>query len=128
MPILQIELVEDEEPAESPDPELTRRLADAAAAALDAPGRTWVRLRWLARHAYCEDGGLPDGVRPVFVEVLLARRPPQAELRERARALAAALATVCGRPVENVHVLFQEDAAGRIAFGGELVEAPPGAG
>lgn len=121
MPILEVEVVTG--PDETAPPDLARRLADAAAEAMaQPPGRTWVRLRTLPAGLYAEDGGGPPaGVRPVFVSVLKARRPAADALAEEAARLAAALAAACGRPVENVHILYEPDAAGRIAFGGELV-------
>lgn len=122
MPILEVELVTG--PGEALPPDLAPRLAEAAAAAMSQPpGRTWVRLRMLPAGHYAEDGGGPPaGVRPVFVSVLKARRPAADALAEEAARLAAALAAVCGRPVENVHILYEEAAAGRIAFGGDLVQ------
>ena len=36
--------------------------------------------------------------------------------------MTAAVAGVIGRDPENVHVLFEDDAAGRLSFGGRLVE------
>jgi phenylpyruvate tautomerase PptA (4-oxalocrotonate tautomerase family) len=119
MPILDVELV-------GPVPDailhgLARRIADAAGAALEAePGGTWVKLRCLAPDEYAESGGLPDGVLPVFVSVLLGA-PPDGEARaEQVRRVTRAVAEACGRPAANVHVLYQPAAAGRIAFGGRL--------
>jgi phenylpyruvate tautomerase PptA (4-oxalocrotonate tautomerase family) len=104
---------------------LASRLADAAADVLGAgPGSLWVRLHWLARDEYAENGGGPPrGVMPVFVTVL-ERRPPAGRARAGVVArLTAEIARACGRPVENVHVLYEAAAAGRMAFGGRVV--PP---
>lgn len=120
MPILDVEIV-------GPVPEevrsgLARRVADAAAAALDTrPQCTWVKLRLLDEDAYAENaGGPPAGVRPVFVSVLQAELPQGAELSAQAARLTAVIAEACRRPAENVHVVFELAAAGRIAFGGRL--------
>jgi len=123
MPILDIEIVAPDGPIES---SLTAALADAAGAVLDTElGRTWVRVRELAAAQYAEDGGGPPaGVRSVFVSVLVARIPAPTLLREQVRRLIDEIATICDRPAENVHVLFLPGAAGRMAFGGRLVEAP----
>lgn len=118
MPLIEVEVVADDELS----PTLAPRLAEAAGRALDAPaGQTWVRLRRLATASYAESGGGPPaGVRPVFVQVLQARLPDEAALARQAAALSAAIAEVCGRPADHVHVVFSPEGAGRIAFGGRL--------
>jgi phenylpyruvate tautomerase PptA (4-oxalocrotonate tautomerase family) len=120
MPILDVQVVGPISPRFARG--LARRIADAAGTAFETPpGRTWVRVRRVARADYAENGGpLPRGVLPVFVGVLLARPP-----RGRARAaqvarLTAAIARACGRPPEHVHLLYAAPALGRIAFGGSL--------
>ncbi|MCZ7686641.1 MAG: RidA family protein [Sandaracinaceae bacterium] len=115
MPILDVTIVGDA------DDGLAQRLADAAGRALETePGRTWVRLHRLARRDYAENGGA--SAEPLFAHVLLARPPD--DRAAMARALAGALARAAGRPEENVHVLFEPAAAGRVAFGGALVPGP----
>lgn len=121
MPILEVELIVDR------GEELPTGLAPAIAAAAahvfnSSPGRTWVRLRSLPAAHYAENGGGPEsGVRPVFVAVLHARRPIGEALEAEVRDLTAAVAEACGRPAENVHLFYQPDGAGRVAFGGALV-------
>ena len=121
MPMLTIEITGDagEYPAG-----LSARLADAAAAVFDSPpGETWVRLRRLDAADYAENaGGPPPGVRPVFVSVIEAHPPEGAARARRAVALAAAIAAACDRPVENVHVIYEPPGAGRVAFGGHLID------
>ncbi len=121
MPIADVTLIGANE---VPDDGLAQRLADALSAALGAPrGTTWVRLHRVDARDYAEDGGAPAGVLPVFVD-LLRRGWPAAveERRESMRAVAEAVARVCGRPAAQVHVLAEAPAAGRVAFGGELAE------
>lgn len=122
MPILDIELVVrlDEKLPKG----LAAGIADRAAAIFgSAPGRTWVRLRPLPIEQYAEDGGgPPPDVYPVFVAVLHRRRPAGDELRREVALLTAAVAEVCNRPVENVHLLYRQDGLNRAAFGGQLVE------
>lgn len=116
MPILDITIV-----GATDDDALAQRLADAAGDALGTePGRTWVRLHRLPRRDYAENGG--SALEPVFASVLLARPPD--DRAALARSLAAALARAVDRLEENVHVLFEPAAAGRVAFGGALVPAP----
>ncbi len=119
MPIVDVEIVGAPE-ARLRDG-LARRIADAAGEVLRSrPGGTWVRLRYLDAAHYAENGGAPEGVRPVLVSVLQAVVPDGDALSEQAARLASAVAEACGRPVENVHVVFEPPAAGRIAFGGKL--------
>ena len=121
MPILQVELVG--KPAGGSG-KLARRIADSAAKVLGAaPGMVWVRLRVLPLGDYAECGGnLPRELRPVFVNLLKAARPPAKALKKEALALARAVGKACGRPVENVHIFYDPPAAGRAAFGGRLMK------
>ncbi len=121
MPILEIEVVL--RPEETLPPTLAAACADSAAAVFGAsPGRTWVRLRTLPDGHYAEDhGGPPLDVHPVFVTVLHAHRPKGEALTAEVQRLTNAIAAASGRPADQVHVLYQPDAAGRMAFGGQLV-------
>lgn len=119
MPILDVELVG--KPTHDSD-SIAQRLADAAAQALEArPGSVWVKLRWIEGSCYAESAGAPAGLRPVFVKLLRKTRPEGDALVAEIARLTAAVAAVCDRPAENVHVLYEGDAAGRLAFGGRLV-------
>lgn len=120
MPILQVEVVG--RPS-GRSRNLAGRIADAAAKTLKAsPGSVWVRPRVLPRRDYAECGaGLSRDIRPVFVSLLKARAAPQKALQKEAGALAQAIAEVCARPVENVHVFYEPPAAGRAAFGGRML-------
>lgn len=120
MPILDVEIVRP--PGEKSDAGLAAALAEAAGEVFDSlPGRTWVKLRYISAEQYAENGGGPPaGVSPVFVTVLKAQWKDENVAREVAE-LTEAIAGKCGRPAENVHVLYAPPAAGRIAFGGRLV-------
>lgn len=120
MPILDVEFV-------GPVPDevrsgLAQRIAEASGKALDSrPQGTWVKLRFLNKKDYGENaGGPPEGAWPVLVSVLQAEVPQRSQLSEQALRLATAIAEICGRPIENVHILFEPPATGRIAFGGKL--------
>ena len=120
MPILEVELVG--EVAADVREGLAQRIADAAGAALDSrPQGTWVKLRRLPSGDYAENGGGAEGVRPVFVRVLESQVPRGAPLVHRVAELTTAVAEATGRPRENVHVLYEPPAAGRVAFGGWLL-------
>lgn len=120
MPILDVEIVL--RPGERLDPGLASALAQSAGTALAAPaGTTWVKLHPLAAEHYAEDGGVPEGVYPVFVSLLKARWVAAEARQEEVERLTRAVAEACGRPAENVHLFYQPEGAGRVAFGGRLV-------
>jgi phenylpyruvate tautomerase PptA (4-oxalocrotonate tautomerase family) len=80
-------------------------------------------LHFIAADAYAENaGGPPPGVQPVIVSILLAEPPQGAARAEQAARLTQVVAEACGRPVENVHVIFRPPGKGRVAFGGRLIE------
>ena len=102
---------------------LTQRLADVVGDALGvAPGRVWVRLAQLPAGHYAENGGHLQGPLPLFVRVQHARPPAGPALQTEVAALTAALAAASGRSAERVHLEYAPSGAGRIAFGGRLVE------
>lgn len=120
MPILEVEVVESDS---APLPKgAAQSLADAAGATLGTEsGRTWVRLRHLARKDYAENGStLADDLAPVFVRVLEFQPPTAAKLDEQSLALAKAIAEALGRESDQVHLLYEPPAKGRIAFGGRV--------
>jgi len=118
MPIVDVEIVT----SESLDGGLAAKIADMAAQVFGGPpGSTWVRVRSLPQEHYAENGTeMPEGWRSVFVTVRKAQRPTGLALEAEVRALTEGVARVCGRAVENVHILYEPDAQGRIAFGGRL--------
>lgn len=121
MPILTVEIVVAE--TEEIAPRQAAAIADAAGDIFgSAPGRTWVRLHRLPAAQYAENGIASDATPyPVFVSVLKADPPVGAALAHESEQLSTALAALCGRPVENVHIFWEPAAAGRVTFGGGLV-------
>ncbi len=121
MPILEVQIVL--RPGEEPPASLAAAIGDAAAPVFGAPpGNTWVLVKTLPASAYAKDSSPPgEGIFPVFVSVLKARRGTTDKLREEALRLTQAIATACQRPPENVHILYEPEGAGRISFGGQLV-------
>lgn len=119
MPILELEIVADDS---LPDG-LTSRIADAAGCVFNASaGTTWVRLRTLRKSQYAENGsGTQSDFSPVFVSVLMYEWPPAEQMKIETAELAAEIAELCDKPVENVHILYIPEAKGRIAFGGKLL-------
>ena len=122
MPIVDVERVC--APGEPRAAVSTRALADAVGQAIGSPpGHTWVRLRDLPVDAYAENGvDLDPTLRPVFVRVLHARSPTGAARAEEAGRLTLAVAACLGLPPERVHVEYAPDGAGRMAFGGRILD------
>jgi phenylpyruvate tautomerase PptA (4-oxalocrotonate tautomerase family) len=121
MPILEVEIVL--RPNESLPDGLAIQLADCAGNLFgSSPGETWVKVRPIPAEQYAENGGLlPEGFYPVFVSVLKARPPSGDDLQTEVSELTSAIAHVCARPTESIHLFYQPDARGRVAFGGRLV-------
>lgn len=118
MPILRVEMV-----GVSGRADLAQELANAAGQILDSePGGTWIKLHYLPEAQYAENGGKDPSIKPVLVSVLMGRCSEGSELRRIAETLADKFSTVLSRPKENIHILFEPSAVGRIAFGGRLVE------
>ena len=121
MPILEVQMVIEHDEI-LPDG-LPAALANATASIFGAaPGNTWVRLTTIPTSEYAEDGGgLPEGVYPIFVSVLKARVGSPEQLQDEAARLTKAIAAVCKRPAENVHIIYEQGALGRVSFGGRLL-------
>ncbi|MGD8406056.1 MAG: hypothetical protein PVJ21_20540 [Anaerolineales bacterium] len=121
MPILDIEIVASDSTQGLPA-DLTQSLADEAAQVFDSPpGRVWVKVKTISPTEYAENGGTPPGVYPVFVTVLKSRAPEGNALEDEVAQLTEVIAKILKRPAENVHIFYQPDGAGRVAFGGKLV-------
>lgn len=119
MPILEVDYVGPV--ADNVRRALARRIADAVATVLGAPPRsTWVRMRFVPADEYAENEGADPGVWPVIVRVLEADPPEGDALATQARRLTGAIAASCGRPEENVHLVWEPPGRGRVSFGGRL--------
>lgn len=122
MPILEVELTGGV--ARSARAGLARRIADAVGAVFgSAPGETWVRVREIPHGDYAENAtdAAAAGMQPVFVRVLKRALPDTGVLAREVEALAEAVAKETGRPRDQVHVICEPPAAGRVAFGGRLI-------
>jgi phenylpyruvate tautomerase PptA (4-oxalocrotonate tautomerase family) len=122
MPIVDVEVVGPDAGANGGA--LAQALADAAARVFGAPAAsTWVRVRALAPAAYAENGApLVAAELPVFVTVRKRAVPARDALAAEVRALTDAVAAILRCPTERVHVEYAPALAGRMAFGGQLVE------
>lgn len=122
MPVLDIEIVIGTE--EQLPIDLAQRIAHRAGEIFNTPaGHTWVMVHRMERGLYAEnDVALDEGVKPVLVRVLKARMPPEEQLLDEVQLLTLALAQLLNRPFENIHIIYEPEARGRVAFGGRLVE------
>ena len=121
MPILKLEVVGPMEPTLRAG--LAQAVADAAVTVLASqPQGTWVRVYDVPEADYAENGVAEAGIRPVFVTVLKHHHAEGPALAYELRLLTDAIAAACDRPVEHVHLLYEDAARGRLAFGGKLVD------
>jgi len=121
MPILDVEIVASDSIPGLPA-DLTQSLANVAADVFGtAQGTVRVKLRIIPFAHYAEDHGKPEGVYPVFVTVLKSLVPEGSALEDEIYQLTKAIAAVLNCPEANVHIFYQPDGAGRVAFGGKLV-------
>ena len=122
MPIIDVELVAGAAGVVAAG--TAQSLADVVGRTLGSPpGQTWVRVRVLPRDHYAEnESPVEMTALPVFVTVLKRAPPTRTELAGEISALTDAIAQALARPVSCVHVGYAPAAAGRLAFGGRLVE------
>ena len=98
-----------------------KAIADAVAKEFeDERWKVWVRLRRLDARDYAESEG--GAYTPVFVSVLSLSFREGELMATTLWRIATAVAGAIGRPLENVHVVYEPAARGRLAFGGEMVE------
>jgi len=120
MPIVEVDIVLRAD--EVLDRTIAGRLANGVASVLGSgPQGTWVRLNPIERDRYAENGEDAPKVHPVFVRVLKKELGVDEDLEKEAMSIAEIVADLLGRPRENVHIIYEPPAAGRIAFGGKLL-------
>jgi len=120
MPIVDIEIVL--RPNEAIREDMASELADELGEIFQSsPGRTWIKVHLLSAAQYAENGGRLEGVYPVFVTLMKSELSLMEEMQKEVAKITGAVAQICGRPSENVHVIYQPEARGRVAFGGEIV-------
>ena len=120
MPIVNVEIVLRED--EILPKNLAIELADELGELFHSPARgTWVKIHSLHVDQYAENGGVPPGVYPIFVTIVKAELPAVEVMQREVEKVTGAVAQICNRPSENVHVIYEPEARGRVAFGGKLV-------
>jgi len=122
MPILNIQVVKPESQPAYPATRI-QLLADELGEILKSgPANTWVRLEYLDSGQYAENCGKPDSEDwPVFVEIIKYSLPDEESLSTESKLVTKAVAETLDRPEFNVHVIYQPEGRGRVAFGGKLV-------
>ena len=126
MPIVTIETLSDSPISDEdalPTPVQLQSLADSLGALFGShPSGTWVRARQQQRAYYAENMmEVSASLRPVIVEILKANLGTEKERAIEAAAVCALVAQTLDRDIQNVHVIYQPEARGRVAFGGQLV-------
>jgi phenylpyruvate tautomerase PptA (4-oxalocrotonate tautomerase family) len=120
MPIVDIEIVL--KPDETIPDEMVSELADQLGEIFGSPKNgTWVKVHEIAGHHYAENEGKEKDVYPIFVSLLKSRLPGAEEMQKEVEAITETVARLCDRPPSLVHVIYQPEGKGRIAFGGKIV-------
>jgi hypothetical protein len=122
MPIIDIQFVL---PKGQALPEgLAQDLVDRLGRVLSVqPGHLWLRLQVLPASNYAEnESAVASHDLPIFVTVMRAKSPEGKALESEAASVAEAVAEVVTRGRTQVHVEYAPSGAGRIAFGGSLVQ------
>ena len=122
MPIVTIQIVISKSEKTYSSTQVEKLSDDLGVIFNSEPSGTWVKLEYLDRSHYSENEVRPDSsVQPTFVEVLKRSLPNQDALAAEAQLIAAKVAHVLSRPVDNVHVIYLPPSEGRVAFGGNLI-------
>src|SRR5262245_3485067 len=118
MPILNVEIV-----GSATENKLAQRLADVAATVFDThKGNVWVKVHFIPKSQYAENGGTPDGLNPVFLTIQLGQSFGKKSNGEVATGLTESVSKLLDRPKENIHIIFEPSLKGRVAFGGKMLE------
>ena len=120
MPIIDIEIVL--KPNETISEKMVSELADVLGEIFgSSKNGTWIKVSGSSSVHYAENGGKEEGVYPIFVSVLKSRLPNPEEMQKEVEAITGAVAQVCNRSSSFVHVIYQPEGKGRVAFGGKIV-------
>ena len=120
MPIVEVEIVL--KPNEAISGTWASELADQLGAIFGSPKNgTWVKVWGIHDMHYSENGGKEEGVYPVFVSVVKSRLPEPIDMQREVDAMIAAIAQICRRDPSLVHVIYQPEGRGHVAFGGKIV-------
>jgi len=120
MPIIDVEIVLKQN--ESLRGDLASDLANKLGEIFNSSrGTTWVKTHGLPANQYAENGIAKNEFFPVFVKVIKSKLENEKDLQNEAEQITNAVARICERPPSNVHVIYEPEGSGRVAFGGKLV-------
>ena len=121
MPILNVEIITRHK--EHFRPELASELANRTGEIFrSGPGETWIKIVFIAKENYAETDSTSENIYPVFVSVLKEKLPSPESMQAEVSKLTEVISKICDRPTENVHIIYLPKAAGRIAYGGKIVQ------
>jgi len=122
--LIHLEIVEDAVTSAPFASDVIQGLCDSLGDALGSrQAGTWVKVTYLPRGSYAENRELLiPAIRPVFVNITRAEMLESEALAKEANGVAAIVAQHLDRPQENIHVIYEPPALGRIAFGGQLAQ------
>ncbi|MCZ6672170.1 MAG: hypothetical protein O7C75_04445 [Verrucomicrobia bacterium] len=122
MPQLDIDIVF--RPNETLKGDAVQKLADAAGKVFDTPpGKTWVKINPVPRNCWAENKTkLSSHAGPVVVSILKRTAPGPEEIEAEVSSLTRVIAGILERPNEEIHIKYEADAIGRVAYGGKLVK------
>ena len=120
MPIVDVEIVV--KPDETIPNQMVSELADQLGEVFgSSKNGTWIKVHGIPSVYYAENEGKAEEIYPIFVSVLKARLPDPEEMQTEVDAITGVVAQVCNRPSSVVHVMYQPEGKGRVAFGGRIV-------
>ena len=120
MPILTVEIIA--RPEEEMAADFAQQLAHRAGEIFASrAGTTWVKVHFIPHEQYAENSQEPVDLHPVFVSILKANLPNEDVMTKEVGELTTAVAQLCQRPPENVHIIYLPAGNGRVAFGGQIV-------
>jgi phenylpyruvate tautomerase PptA (4-oxalocrotonate tautomerase family) len=120
MPIVDVEIVL--KPDEIIPDKMVSELADQLGEIFgSSKNGTWIKVHRISRFHYAENGGNEEEVYPIFVSVLKSKLSNPEDMQNEVEAITGAVAQVFNRPSSYVHVIYQPEGKGRVAFGGKIV-------
>jgi phenylpyruvate tautomerase PptA (4-oxalocrotonate tautomerase family) len=119
MPLVDIEITLKEYETLSKD--MAASLANELGKIFNSPSNsTWVKVRGLPVYQYAENGETQKDVFPVFDKIIKSKLLIS-ELQNEAELIAIAVAQICERSTENIHIIYEPEGSGQVAFGGKLI-------
>jgi len=121
MPIVDIEIVL--KANETIPSEMASELADRVGEIFGSPKNgTWVKVHGISSSHYAENGGKDEDVYPVFITILKSSLPKPEEMQKEVDTIISVVASISNRSRSLVHVIYEPEGKGRVAFGGKIVK------